>query len=136
MLLGVHDRDPRRGGELAGLIGERTPADAELVPWTGTYRVPPGTDILVNATSVGLHPDVDARLDLDTGSLQPHTVVADVIPNPPRTALVGDAEGRGCTVLDGLGMLVNQGVISIRHWTGIEADPTVMRRKVEELFGL
>ena len=33
-------------------------------------------------------------------------------------------------------MLVNQGVISIRHWTGIEADPTVMRRTVEQLFGL
>jgi shikimate dehydrogenase len=33
-------------------------------------------------------------------------------------------------------MLVNQGVISIRHWTGVDADPTVMRRKVEELFRL
>ena len=35
-------------------------------------------------------------------------VVADVIPNPPRTNLVKDAEAIGCTVLDGLGMLVNQ----------------------------
>jgi shikimate dehydrogenase len=34
-----------------------------------------------------------------------------------------------------MGMLVNQGVISIRHWTGIDADPTVMRRTLEELFG-
>jgi shikimate dehydrogenase len=132
----IVNRDRRRGAELAALIGERTPADAEFVPWTGTYRVAPGTDILVNATSVGLHPDVEARLDLDTGSLEPHTVVADVIPNPPRTALVRDAEARGCTVLDGLGMLVNQGVISIRHWTRVDADGAVMRRKVEELFGL
>jgi shikimate dehydrogenase len=132
----IVNRDSHRGGELAALIGERTPADAEFVPWAGAYRVPPGTDILVNATSVGLYPDVDARLELDTNSLQPHTVVADVIPNPPRTALVRDAEARDCTVLDGLGMLVNQGVISIRHWTGVDADPTVMRRKVEELFRL
>jgi shikimate dehydrogenase len=118
------------------LLNDRTPADAELVPWQGTYRVPEGADIVVNATSVGLYPDVDARLDVDTDSLRAGMVVADVIPNPPRTTLIADADARGCTVLDGLGMLVNQGVISIRHWTGVDADPAVMRRKVEELFGV
>jgi shikimate dehydrogenase len=61
-------------------------------------------------------------------------VVADVIPNPPRTHLIRDAEARGATVLDGLGMLVNQGVISIRHWTDVDADPAVMRATVETLF--
>ena len=68
-------------------------------------------------------------------SLQPGLVVADVIPNPPRTPLIREAEARGCTVLDGLGMLVNQGVIGIRHWTGVDPDPTVMRGKLEQLFG-
>jgi shikimate dehydrogenase len=132
----VVNRDTGRGSELVELLNERTPADAELVPWRGSYRVPEGADIVVNATSVGLYPDVDARLDVDVDSLRAGMVVADVIPNPPRTALIADADARGCTVLDGLGMLVNQGVISIRHWTGIDADPAVMRRKVEELFGV
>jgi shikimate dehydrogenase len=59
-----------------------------------------------------------------------------VIPNPPTTPLLRDAQARGCTVLDGMGMLVNQGVISIRHWTGIDADSTVMRRTLEDLFGV
>ena len=63
-------------------------------------------------------------------------VVADVIPNPPRTRLIRAAEARGATALDGLGMLVNQGVISIGHWTGVDADPEVMRREVERIFGL
>ena len=63
-------------------------------------------------------------------------IVADVIPNPPRTLLIREAEARGCRTLDGLGMLVNQGVISIKHWTGIDVEPGVMRAKVEELFGL
>ena len=58
-----------------------------------------------------------------------------MIPNPPRTLLVRDAEARGLRTLDGLGMLVNQGVVSIRHWFGIDVDGSVMRRKVEELFG-
>lgn len=60
--------------------------------------------------------------------------MADVIPNPPRTAFLRTAEARGCTVLDGLGMLVNQAVISIRHWTGVDADPEVMRAELASIF--
>ena len=107
-----------------------------FAPWAGDYVVPEGTDILVNATSIGLFPDVDARLPLDPDSLRPGMVVADVIPNPPRTRLIRDAEARGCTVLDGLGMLVNQGVIGIRHWTGLDPDPAVMRRALEAALNL
>ncbi len=132
----IVNRDVRRGSELVALLNERTPARAELVPWTAPYAVPPDADILVNATSVGLFPDVDARLELDEDTLRPGLVVADVIPNPPRTSLVRTAEERGCTALDGLGMLVGQGVISVRHWTGVEADAGVMRRTVEQLFGV
>ena len=131
----VVNRDPERGRELVELLAARTPTRAELVVWAATQRVPETTDIVVNATSIGLFPDVDARLDLDPDSLRPGMVVADVIPNPPRTVLLRDAEARGATVLDGMGMLVNQGVISIRHWTGVDADPAVMRGTVERLFG-
>ena len=41
---------------------------------------------------------------------------------------------RGCTVIDGLGMLVNQGVIGIKYWTGVDVDPWVMRTRLEEIF--
>jgi shikimate dehydrogenase len=132
----IVNRDQRRGAELVAHLNDRTPAAAELVRWDGTYRVPETTGIVVNATSIGLFPDVDARLDLDPDTLRPPMVVADVIPNPPSTWLLRDAEARGCTVLDGRGMLVNQGVISIRHWIGIDADPAVMRRRLEDLFGV
>jgi len=131
----VVNRDRARGAELVALVNERTPAEAELVVWDGIVRVPEGTDIVVNATSVGLFPDVDAQLELDVDGLQEGMVVADVIPNPPRTRLVRDAEARGATVLDGLGMLVQQGVISVRHWTGVDADPAVMRRTLATIFG-
>jgi shikimate dehydrogenase len=132
----IVNRDQQRGAELVALLNENTPADAALVRWDGTYRVPETTGIVVNATSIGLFPDVDARLDLDRDTLRPPMVVADVIPNPSSTWLLRDAEARGCTILDGRGMLVNQGVISIRHWIGIDADPAVMRRRLEDLFGV
>jgi shikimate dehydrogenase len=130
----IVNRDRGRGAELAALLRDRTGVAAQFVPWEGTYRVPEESAIIVNATSVGLFPDVDARLDVDPDSLRPGMVVADVIPNPPRTRLIRDAEARGCTVLDGLGMLVNQGVIGIRHWTGVDPDAAVMRRTLADLF--
>jgi shikimate dehydrogenase len=130
----IVNRDRRRGAELVAVLRKATPTRAELVVWDGPYRVPADADILVNATSVGLFPDVDARLDLDPDGLRPGMVVADVIPNPPRTRLIREAEARGCVVLDGLGMLVNQGAIAIRHWTGIDPDPAVMRQTLAGIF--
>jgi shikimate dehydrogenase len=131
----IVNRDRARGAELVALINDRTPARAELVVWDRPYRAPETVDILVNATSIGLYPDIGGRLALDMASLRPAMIVADVIPNPPRTLLIREAQASGCRTLDGLGMLVNQGVISIRHWTGVDVAATVMRRKVEELFG-
>jgi shikimate dehydrogenase len=108
---------------------------AEVFEWSGDFRVPADTDVLVNATSIGLYPDVNARVPVDVSTFRQGLIVCDVIPNPPRTRLVRDAESAGCTALDGLGMLVNQGVIGIKLWTGLDADPTVMRRALEEVFG-
>ena len=131
----VINRTEARGRELVQLLEGKTPTAVELVRWEGGYQLPSDTDIVVNATSIGLFPDVDARLALDVASLRPEMVVADVIPNPPRTRLIRAAAARGCTVIDGIGMLVNQGVISIGYWTGVEVDPAVMRARIEEIFG-
>lgn len=131
----VVNRNQARGRDVARLLGERTDAQVELREWASTFRIPEDTDILVNATSVGLFPDVDAQLDIALDTLRPGMIVADIIPNPPRTRLLLEAERRGCRVLDGLGMLVNQGVIGIRYWTGVDVDAAVMRRALTDIFG-
>jgi shikimate dehydrogenase len=130
----IVNRGEARGAELVHLLTEKVKVEARLVVWRGDFRVPEATHVVVNATSIGLYPDVDARLALDVSTLAPSMIVADVIPNPPRTRLVRDAESRGCKVIDGLAMLVNQGVIGIKHWTGIDPDPSVMRRALEDVF--
>ena len=131
----IVNRSAGRGEELTTLLDDKLPVSASFIPWEKTFTIPSGTDVLINATSIGLFPDLEARLDLDLDSLSPDTVVADVIPNPPDTNLVRDARAKGCQVIDGLGMLVNQGVIGIRHWTGVDPDPKVMRAALEEVFG-
>lgn len=131
----IVNRSIERGQELTDLLNDRVPAEAQFVSWEGEYDVPEGTDIVINATSIGLFPDFDARLDLNIETLTEGMVVADVIPNPPRTHLVQDVQARGCKVIDGLGMLVNQGTIGVEYWSGIDPDPAVMRVALEEVFG-
>jgi shikimate dehydrogenase len=130
----IVNRDAKRGQTLVDLLNAKTKVKAELTVWNKTYAVPSDVDILVNATSIGLFPAVDAKLNVDVESFSKNLVVADVIPNPPRTRLVRDAEARGCRVIDGLGMLVNQGVIGVKYWTGVDVDAAVMRKKLQELF--
>ncbi len=99
----VVNRNEQRGRTLTDLLNGKTKVKAEFVQWRESYAISADADIVVNATSIGLYPDVDARLDLDPATLRRGLVVADVIPNPPRTWLVKEAERRGCRVLDGLG---------------------------------
>lgn len=131
----IVNRSVDRGAELVGLLRDKVDVAADFVAWEGDFAVPEGTDVVINATSIGLFPDTEARVALDVDTLKAGMVVADVIPNPPKTRLVREATQRGCQVIDGLGMLVNQGVIGIRYWTGIDPDPSVMRRALEDIFG-
>ena len=131
----VVNRSVERGEELTKLLNDKVPAEADFAHWQGTFDIPESTDVVINATSIGLFPDVDARINFNPDTLTPDMVVADVIPNPPLTNLVRDARAKGCKVIDGLGMLVNQGVIGIRYWTGVDPDPAVMRAALEEVFG-
>ena len=132
----VVNRDKNRGQILVDLVNNATQTEANLTVWRDPYVIPETTDIVVNATSIGLYPDIDAQLNIKATSLRAGLVVADIIPNPPQTWLVKEATKRGCRVIDGLGMLVNQGVIGIKYWTGLDVDAGVMRKKVEDIFGV
>lgn len=129
----VVNRGAARGEPLVNLLNEKTRAKANLVVWPRAYAIPAGTDIVVNATSIGLG-NGGQPLDIAVKSLKPGMVVADVIVDPPDTRFLRDARAQGCTVIDGLGMLINQGVIGVKYWTGMDVDPGAMRRKLQEIF--
>ncbi len=133
--LTVVNRSESRGAELVALLRKQLPLQAELVVGRGDYAVAAGTDIVINGTSIGLYAP-EARLPLDLASLQPGMVVADVVFNPVRTRFLVEAAARGCATLDGLGMLVNQGIVGVQFWTGITPDAAVMRRALESAMGV
>ncbi|GBQ98231.1 shikimate 5-dehydrogenase [Acetobacter nitrogenifigens DSM 23921 = NBRC 105050] len=130
----IASRDVSKAEEIAKLLAENTKSSASALPWDGDIDVPEGIEILINATPVGLG-DAEAMPDVNVETLGGVEIVADVIFNPPKTRLLRTAAKKGCTTLDGLGMLVNQGVIGVEQWMGKKPDAQVMAEKLKEIFG-
>lgn len=127
---------PQRGEELAALLREKTAADSSYLPWQGTASLPEGTDILVNATPIGLYPKVNEKPDIDYNGITPEMIVTDVVFNDPNTLFLQEAARRGAQTIDGLGMLACQGALNFTLWTGKEAPLEVMREQLRREFGL
>lgn len=131
----IVNRSPERGRGLVELLQDRTPTSATYQPWDGPHRVPEDANVVVNATPIGLFPDIDAIPDLDYSTLSPDMTVCDVI-HSPGTPFLTEAHRRGSRTLDGVGMLVYQGAIGFKLWTGRDAPVDVMYRALAEAFGL
>jgi shikimate dehydrogenase len=89
----------------------------------------PGAALLVNTTSVGMHPLTDAT-PCPAALLRPGLAVCDIVYNPRSTLLLREAAGRGAATVDGVEMLVRQGAKAFELWTGIGAPVEVMRAVV------
>jgi shikimate dehydrogenase len=125
-------RDAALAEGLVKTLREKTPVAVDYVPWVNAFKVPAEADILVNATSIGLYPNVDEKPNLDYASLRQGLYVQDVIPNPAYTPFLKEAEARGLKWQSGLQMLINQAALNITMWTGKSPDKEVMRRALEK----
>jgi shikimate dehydrogenase len=114
----VWNRTPDRGKAVADEFGV-----------THVLR-PPSSDLLVNATSVGLEPRLDegeALEALGLDQLDPPRIVVDLVYGEEPTPLVGWAKRGDSRTVDGLDVLVRQGALSFERWTGLEAPLDAMR---------
>jgi shikimate dehydrogenase len=141
VLAGVSDllvvnRSAKRGRGLAGDLSAKLTHPVRYLEWTGIFAVPPDADLLVNATSIGLYPEVDAMPPVDLGAAHPGLLVCDAVFNPPETRLISAARNRGLATLDGLSMLVYQGVIGFQLWTGQTPPEDVMKTALREALGI
>ena len=98
-----------------------------------------GADLVVNATSVGMHrpsgPADTSELPCDVEQLGTGQVVADLVYHPLRTALVAEAERRGARASNGVSMLVHQAARAFELWTGETAPVAAMRAAVDARLG-
>jgi len=98
--------------------------------------VPADTDILANATCVGLYPHVDQKPEINYDTVKSSMVVTDVIFNDPHSLFLQEAEKRGAKTVNGLGMLVRQGALNFELWTGEKAPVELMTETLKKEFGL
>ncbi len=77
-------------------------------------------DVLINTTSVGMHPDVDTS-PLEGYIYNQKQIIMDIIYNPLETKFIEDARRKGCAVIDGVEMFVRQGAMQFELWTGVKA---------------
>jgi shikimate dehydrogenase len=89
-------------------------------------------DVLINTTSIGMHPDED-RLPISEELIPEGLIVSDIVYNPVKTKLLQVAEKKGCKIVTGLGMLVYQGAEGFKLWTGAEPPVEAMFSVVQTL---
>jgi len=88
------------------------------------------TDIFIDATPLGMHPDDPISINVEW--LKSGMLVVDLVYNPPETPLLVASKKRGCRTLNGLGMLLYQGALAFEIWTGMKPPIDVMRKALEE----
>ena len=79
-------------------------------------------DMIVNTTSLGMHPHADLIPSLPNDGLLPGQFIYDLIYAPPETRLLAEARRAGCQAANGLRMLIYQGALSLSYWTGIPVE--------------
>ncbi len=132
----IVSRNAATGQQLAELVKQHTSVDATCVPLgTSAIAIEPETGVLVNATALGSERP-EAKLPINIETLTPKMVVADVAYNTSRTWLTQQAAERGCRVVDGLSLYVQQTALALRAWTGVMPDTVSMREAAEEFLGI
>ncbi len=92
--------------------------------------------LLVQATPLGLYPNVESSPLSAEAVLPPGLVVYDLIYNPAQTLLLRTAQKQGNLALNGLGMLVFQAALAFEAWTGKIPSTEIMEAAVKRKLGL
>ena len=120
------DVDQARASALVKDLG------AEAIPPDAVDRCP--ATILVNATPVGMTPDIDG-IPINPELLSRFQVVMDIVYQPLTTRLLKEALARSCATIDGLQMLIHQATAQFELWTGQVAPLEVMARAAHAALG-
>ncbi|HHY20315.1 MAG TPA: shikimate dehydrogenase, partial [Bacilli bacterium] len=91
--------------------------------------------LLLNTTSVGMSPNIDAK-PISLEKLKEDALVSDLIYNPLETALLKEAKQRGGKTQNGVGMFVGQGALAFKKWTGVEPNRLRMKDIVIKQLGV
>lgn len=122
----IAGRSLARAEELAEELGCRT------VPWQQRHNLK--AEVIVNATPIGMHPNVD-ETPYDMHYIRPNAVVFDTVYNPEQTLLYKEARRRRCRVISGVEMFIGQAALQYNLFVGQDAPLEVMRASLRRAIG-
>lgn len=91
-------------------------------------------DLVVNTTPLGMYPDIDTAPQFDTSLIDEKSFVADMIYNPEETLFLKEAKKRGAVTLNGLGMLIYQGIIAYELFTDTKLPEDIFDKILKDVF--
>jgi shikimate dehydrogenase len=128
----ILNRNPIRAAALVEEFGVLTHnSTLAALPFPDSVQTAKAADLIINCTSLGMSPNA-AGLPWDASiGFRPGQVVYDLVYNPGQTRLLQMAVAQGAQAIGGLGMLVWQGALAFRLWTGLDAPVELMRAAAE-----
>ncbi len=137
----ISNRSYERALNLAEYININTHCKASVINWPqaqeNRQEQRKWEDILIRAslvvqtTSMGMCPNAEESPPFPFHLLGPEHTVVDLVYNPPYTKFMKQSSGAGAKVCNGIGMLLHQGAIAFKLWTGAEPPIEVMRKALE-----
>jgi 3-dehydroquinate dehydratase / shikimate dehydrogenase len=122
----IASRTKSRAQFLADQFGGR------CVEWQARHTA--DTEIIVNCTPVGMHPNVD-ETPFNKSHLKPAMIVFDTVYNPESTLLLKEARSHGCRIVTGVEMFIRQAALQFLLFTGQEAPEELMRETLKRAIG-
>lgn len=127
----IYNRTQKKAQQLEYIINKIRPGLASVVEYMEENLFDLDVDIVVNTTSIGMHPNVEDCPVTNAEFFKEKMVVCDIVYNPLKTAFLKRAEDKGCKVIYGLDMLLYQGAEAFKLWTGIEPPIKTMKKMLE-----
>jgi 3-dehydroquinate dehydratase/shikimate dehydrogenase len=119
----IANRTSERAQSLAQEIGCRA------VEWNARHSVM--SDMVINCTSVGMHPHVDES-PLHPSYLKPGLIVFDTVYTPEQTLLIKEARERSCHIITGVELFIRQAALQFEHFTGRTAPVDLFRKVIRK----
>lgn len=127
--LTILNRTPTKGEQIVSKI-KKLGVDAKIMLWNepNWRQAIKAADLVVQASSVGMHPNTQQCLPVKASDFRRDQVVCDLIYNPSQTIFLQRAALAGAQTFNGLGMLLYQGVLAFELWTDRSAPVELMRQ--------
>ncbi len=131
----IANRTVEKAEKLAKEIAEKLNKKfGEEVKFSGLDVDLNGIDIIINATPIGMYPNVDVEPIVKAENMREDMVVMDLVYNPLETVLLKEAKKVNAKTINGLGMLIYQGAVAFKIWTGIEPNIDVMKNAIIDVI--